>query len=341
MIDRGLNGMAVAAGSQEGNGVSAEEVFQRMQTLSRLEQRRDIMAGVTDYLQSQIGVGDDIQLTEEQCNSIIVSLEPFVGGIDTDRLFQYIVNLKPEEAVPTTLLEIVNSFLEVQFRGPLIRYKNKARTALISGVNRHTASLCDLTSRSTAYVCVRANTAGNRVSTFVRGCIHRIKNVFGAAHLDPAAFAADAEALRAAVADDAEAAEAAAAADAEAAEAAEAAPEAVARLDFHVGVGVRPAAEADAAREAADAVIDVRDNPFALVEVMNQALDVVAPPIVQVDSMGDPSEEGQDGGKSRSRKRSASKRTRRTSAAKKQKSKKNKRQSRRKVRRSSSRNGRK
>jgi hypothetical protein len=328
MIDRGLNGMAVAAGSQGGNGVPAQEVFQRMQALSELENRGDIMAGVTDYLQSQIGVGD-IPLTPEQCNTIITSLEPFVERIDTNRLFQYIVNLDPNQAVPTTLLEIVNSFLEVQFRGPLIRYKNKARTALISGVNRHTASLCDLTSRSTAYVCVRANTAGNRVSTFVRGCIHRIKNVFGAAPLAPAAVADDAGALRAALAADAEAAAAA--------------PEAMARLDFHVGVGVRPAAEAAAAERAADAVIDVRDNPFALVQVMNQALDVVAPPIVQVDSMGDQSEEdeGHDGGKSRSRKRSASKRTRRTSAAKKQKSKKNKRQSRRKARRSSSRNGRK
>lgn len=47
------------------------------------------------------------------------------------------------------------------------------------------------------------------------------------------------------------------------------------------------------------------------------------------------------GGRSRSRKRSASKRTRRKGAAKKQKSKKNKRQSRRKARRSSSRKSRK
>ena len=47
------------------------------------------------------------------------------------------------------------------------------------------------------------------------------------------------------------------------------------------------------------------------------------------------------GGRSRSRKRSASKRTRRKASAKKQKSKKNKRQSRRKVRRSSSRKSRK
>ena len=48
-----------------------------------------------------------------------------------------------------------------------------------------------------------------------------------------------------------------------------------------------------------------------------------------------------NGGRSRSRKRSASKRTRRKGVAKKQKSKKNKRQSRRKVRRASSRRSRK
>lgn len=54
-----------------------------------------------------------------------------------------------------------------------------------------------------------------------------------------------------------------------------------------------------------------------------------------------PSSSGNLGGRSRSRKRSASKRTRRKGAAKKQKSKKNKRQSRRKARRSSSRKSRK
>ena len=328
MIDRGLNGMAVGAGSQGGPGVSSEVVLQRMRVLSQLENRRDIMAGVTTYLQSQIGVGET-PLTQDQCDEIITTLEPFVARINTDELFQYIVNQDPSAAIPTTLLELVNTFLETEVRGPLIRYKNKARTALISGVNRHTASLCDLTSRSTAYVCVRSNIAGNMASAFGRRCIHRIKNVFGgAAPLAPAAVADDAQARAdAVVADEA---------------ALQAAPEAVNRLDFHVRGVVPPAqglaAEADAAQEAADAVIEVRENPFALVEVMNRALDVVAPPIVHSDSMGDVD---QGGGKSRSRKRSASKRTRRTSAAKKQKSKKNKRQSRRKSRRSSSCKGRK
>jgi hypothetical protein len=331
MLDNALKGMAVAAGAQDGPGVRADDVFARMKALSELENRRDIMAGVTDYLQSQIGIGGDIALTQEQCDDIIRSLEPFVERIDTNTLFRYIVNLNPDEAVPTTLLEIVNRFLAEQVSDPLIRYKNKVRTALVSGVNRYTASLCDLTSRSTAYVCVRAPITGNTVSAFVRGCIHRIKNVFGGAvPLAPAvlapaaALAADTGALRAAVAADREAVRVA--------------PEAVNNLDFHVRGVVLPAdvaaAEAAAAGQAADAVIEVRENPFALVEVMNRALDVVAPPIVHSDSMG---VEDLGGGRSRSRKRSASKRTRRTSAAKKQKSKKNKRQSRRKVRRSSSR----
>ena len=329
MLDNALKGMAVAAGSQDGPGVRADVVLQRMRDLSELENRRDIMAGVTDYLQSQIGDGPE-QLTQAQCDEIIGSLEPLVRQINTNTLFEYIVNQNPNARVPTSLLEFVNTVLQNDIMIPLIRYKNKVRTALVSGVNRYTASLCDLTSRSTAYVCFRAPVAGNTASAFVRGCINRIKNVFGgaapfaAAVLAPAALAADTGALRAAVAADQEAAAVA--------------PEAVERLDFHVRVGVRPAAEADAAQRAADAVIDVRDNPFALVEVMNRALDVVAPEVIQPSSIPEPmSDEDQDGGRSRSRKRSASKRTRRTSAAKKQKSKKNKRQSRRKVRRSSSR----
>ena len=324
MIDKGLNGMAVGGGGQGGPGVSSEVVLQRMHALSQLENRRDIMAGVTTYLQSQIGVGET-PLTQDQYDDIITNLEPFVARINTDELFQYIVNQEPSAAIPTTLLELVNTFLEEEVRYPLIRYKNKMRTALISGVNRHTASLCDLTSRSTAYVCVRANIAGNMASEFGRRCIHRIKNVFGGAPIASAALVADA-------------------ADAVAAQ------EAVNRLDFHVrdvvpraqAPAAEAAAEAAAAQAAADAVIEVRENPFALVEVMNRALDVVAPPIEYGESMEDTREEGgQGGGKSRSRKRSASKRTRRTSAAKKQKSKKNKRQSRRKSRRSSSCKGRK
>jgi hypothetical protein len=93
-------------------------------------------------------------------------------------------------------------------------------------------------------------------------------------------------------------------------------------------------------------------GPQALLQNIDIALDQAVPapvgevevdPAHAVDRQGDGENSGMDksGGRSRSRKRSASKRTRRNGVAKKQKSKKNKRQSRRYVRRASSRKSRK
>jgi len=93
-------------------------------------------------------------------------------------------------------------------------------------------------------------------------------------------------------------------------------------------------------------------GPEALLQNIDIALDQAVPapvgevevdPAHAVGSLGNGknSDMAKDGGRSRSRKRSASKRTRRNGVAKKQKSKKNKRQSRRYVRRASSRKSRK
>jgi hypothetical protein len=93
-------------------------------------------------------------------------------------------------------------------------------------------------------------------------------------------------------------------------------------------------------------------GPEELLQNIDIALDQAVPaPVgeVEVDPAhavgrqgdGENSDIAKGGGRSRSRKRSASKRTRRNGVAKKQKSKKNKRQSRRYVRRASSRKSRK
>jgi len=338
MTNTGLTGMAIAVGAGGGPGVSPQVVLARMKEIAALETHSDIMAGASAYLRTQIGEGDG-KITQEQYDQIISDLTGDVAEIHKDALYAYIVGQNPGNKIPQTVIEAVQAFLNKPIPSGLERFQTIIKTALISGINRYTAYLCDLTTRSATYVCSRGDmlrsVSGNMVAGFLRGCVNRIK---GCVFVGGGVVAADAV------------------------------PEAAAAAGNQAAAALNNADQ----NAVAGAMNGVIDNPVALVAVMAQDLENVAPSLVvsdsQVvvaddmggsaaapslvssDSLGDVVNDdmggsggapGQGGGKSRSRKRSVAKRTRGKAAVKKQQSKKNKRQSRRKARRSSSRKSRK
>lgn len=249
--------------------------------------------------------------TSEECNRLIAHCSPRVKELEdaimseeNTGLIDYLIDTSPNTTPPVTLIEACNGVRDTIWEGITGRTIQGLKEATTDALASWGASISGFS------VCA-AHTVGAAAAAATAAAKANCKRLFSfllpapALNLDvipPAAAAVNADRLIENVAD-------------------------LVRQDA-VRQANRPIDAENADANAVAAADVIANNLFQGID----ALESPAAQAVHVDNMG------LDGGRSRSRKRSASKRTRRRKVvAKKQKSKKNKRQSRRKVRRYSSR----